>query len=86
MSELNLGQRIRNERIAHGLSIRKLAQAASITPSMLSQIENEQVNPSIQTLRSLALAMDIPLYSFFQEEPRTDTIVTPESRRSRWQV
>ncbi|MBE5782134.1 MAG: cupin domain-containing protein [Clostridiales bacterium] len=80
MSELNLGQRIRIERMAHSLSIRKLAQAAGITPSMLSQIENEQVNPSIQTLRSLAKVMDIPLYSFFQEEAQVDTIVTPENR------
>lgn len=80
MNELNLGQRIRAERMARNFSIRKLSQAASITPSMLSQIENEQVNPSIQTLRSLADAMDIPLYSFFREEAQIDTVVTPESR------
>jgi len=80
MNDLNLGQRIRAERMARNFSIRKLSQAASITPSMLSQIENEQVNPSIQTLRSLADAMDIPLYSFFREETQLDTIVTPESR------
>ena len=67
MDSLNLGQRIQSARLASGLSVRKLSQMAGITPSMLSQIENEQVNPSIQTLRSLANAMDIPLYSFFQE-------------------
>ncbi len=80
MNELNLGQRIRTERMARDFSIRKLSQAANITPSMLSQIENDQVNPSIQTLRSLAEALDIPLYSFFREETQLDTIVTPESR------
>ncbi len=80
MKELNLGQRIRAERMARNFSIRKLSQAAGITPSMLSQIENDQVNPSIQTLRSLSEVMDIPLYSFFREETPLDTIVTPESR------
>lgn len=80
MNDLNLGQRIRAARTAGNYSIRRLAQAAGITPSMLSQIENEQVNPSIQTLRSLADAMDIPLYSFFREETQPDIIVTPENR------
>lgn len=80
MSDMNLGERIRDLRTLRGMSIRKLAQAAGITPSMLSQIENEQVNPSIQTLRSLARVMDVPLYSFFQEERREETVVTPESR------
>lgn len=80
MDNLNLGQRIQSARLSRGLSVRKLSQMAGITPSMLSQIENEQVNPSIQTLRSLAGAMDIPLYSFFQEETRVETIVTPDTR------
>lgn len=80
MDSLNLGQRIQSARLASGLSVRKLSQMAGITPSMLSQIENEQVNPSIQTLRSLANAMDIPLYSFFQEEAHPNAIVTPETR------
>lgn len=80
MDNLNLGQRIQSARLSRGLSVRRLSQMAGITPSMLSQIENEQVNPSIQTLRSLAGAMELPLYSFFREETQQSAIVTPENR------
>ena len=51
MQDIHLGKKIQTLRTERGLSVRKLASAAGITASMLSQIENEQVNPSIQTLR-----------------------------------
>ena len=37
---------------------------ADITPSMLSQIERA-ANPSIQTLKVLAKALDVPTFSFY---------------------
>jgi len=80
MEELQLGRRIQQTRMQRGLSVRGLSQLAGITPSMLSQIENEQVNPSIQTLRSLAGAMDVPLYSFFRQEAPPYAVVTPQKR------
>lgn len=80
MEDVQLGKRIQQIRGERGLSVRGLSQLAGITPSMLSQIENEQVNPSIQTLRSLAAAMDTPLYRFFREEAAPCTVVTPETR------
>ena len=80
MEELQLGRRIQEIRVQRGFSVRGLSQMAGITPSMLSQIENDQVNPSIQTLRSLAAAMEVPLYSFFREEAPPCTVVTPGTR------
>lgn len=80
MDELHLGQKIQNLRIEQGLSVRKLSTLADITASMLSQIENEQVNPSIQTLRSLAAALNVPLYDFFREEAPQSPVVTPQTR------
>ena len=38
---------------------------ADITPSMLSQIERGSANPSIQTLKVLAKALDVPTFSFY---------------------
>ena len=80
MQDIHLGKKIQTLRTERGLSVRKLASAAGITASMLSQIENEQVNPSIQTLRGLAGALRVPLYDFFREESPQITVVTPESR------
>lgn len=49
---------------------------------MLSQIEKEQVNPSINTLRAIAQVLEVPLYAFFQERPSENLVVHPEERRT----
>ena len=80
MNEVNLGNKIQKLRMERGLSVRKIAAMANITPSMLSQIENGLVNPSINTLRAIAQVLDTPLYSLFKEEPINDVVVHPETR------
>ena len=80
MSEMSIGKKIQSIRMGLGLSVRKAAAMAEITPSMLSQIENDQVNPSINTLRSIADSLETPLYMFFQEEPKETPVVRPQDR------
>lgn len=63
---MELGQRIKEARLAAGLSQRQLC-ADVITRNMLSQIENGSARPSMDTLRFLAAQLDKPL-SFFLEE------------------
>lgn len=82
MEELNLGRKIAAIRSAQGLSIRKTASMAGITPSMLSQIESEQVNPSINTLRGIAQVLQTPLYAFFKEDETENLVVHPDERRT----
>lgn len=82
MEDLNIGKKIQELRLKQGDSIRKLSSAAGITASMLSQIENDQVNPSINTLRALADALDAPLYHFFKEENEDQPVVTPSTRKT----
>ncbi|MGI5947780.1 MAG: helix-turn-helix domain-containing protein [Lachnospiraceae bacterium] len=81
MEELNIGKKLQELRSKNGISMRKLSAQAGITPSMLSQIENGQVNPSINTLRSLANALGAPLYHFFKEETEHTLVVTPTTRK-----
>lgn len=80
MSTVSLGKKIHDIRTAKGMSVRKAAGLAEITPSMLSQIENDQVNPSINTLRTLAGILETPLYQLFQEEENEAPVVHPENR------
>lgn len=82
MEDLNLGKKIQELRLKNDTSVRKLSSLAGITPSMLSQIENGQVNPSINTLRALAAALNAPLYHFFKESSEAQLIVTPDSRKT----
>lgn len=77
---MSLGKKIQSIRLSKKLSIRKTAGLAEITPSMLSQIENDQVNPSIITLRSIADVLKTPLYMLFHEDTDENPVVHPENR------
>ncbi|MDQ6595794.1 cupin domain-containing protein [Bacillus salipaludis] len=82
MENIDIGKRVEQYRKAKVLSIRELAKLAEITPSMLSQIERGLANPSIQTLKVLAKALDVPTFSFFLEEKNTaDLVVRTNQRR-----
>lgn len=54
---------------------------ADITPSMLSQIERGSANPSIQTLKVLAKALDVPTFSFLLEDTNTDDLIVRSHKR-----
>ena len=75
MEDINLGARVRQFRNMRGLSLRELAARAGTTPSMLSQMENNGVNPSINILKSLAAALQVPLFRFFQEENKEEKVI-----------
>ena len=47
MEEINLGAKVQEFRNMRQYSLRELASRADLTPSMLSQIENNTANPSI---------------------------------------
>ena len=81
MDELQLGQNIQKLRMEQGFSLRKLASLAGITPSMLSQIENAQVNPSVNTLRSIAQVLNVPIFLLFKDTPAESPVVHPGTRR-----
>ena len=56
------GKRIKEYRQKKEWSLRKLAGLSAISPSMLSQIESGKVDPSLSTLRKIAISLDIPLF------------------------
>lgn len=82
MDELNLGKKLQTYRTSRGMSIRELSDATGITASMLSQIEHEQVNPSINSLNNIAKALGVPLYCFFQEEIIKEPVVRKDRRKT----
>lgn len=81
-NNFQIGKIIRDTRVSRRLSVKELAAAAQITSSMLSQIERGQANPSLNTLRALAIQLDVPLFCFFVEDiPDTSDIVHPKGRK-----
>ena len=61
-----LGRKLRSLRQARDLSLKSLAEEAGISIALLSQVERDQVDPSLDTLRKLARALNVPLFSLFQ--------------------
>lgn len=57
------------ERLRTGLSLAEIARRAGIAKSTLSQLEAGNGNPSIETLWSLCVALDIPFARLL--EPQT---------------
>ena len=66
MDELNIGKKLQEIRKQRGLTLREVADQTGITASMLSQMERDLVNPSINTLKAISKTLDVPLFRFFQ--------------------
>jgi transcriptional regulator with XRE-family HTH domain len=62
-----IGSRLRDLRAARELSLRQLARVIGASPSLLSQIENGKVTPSVDTLYLLSGALGVPVAAFFGE-------------------
>ena len=69
---MELGQRLKEARLAAGLSQRQLCGDV-ITRNMLSQIENGSARPSMDTLRYLAGRLEKPVSWFLDEQ----TVASP---------
>ncbi|NDL67505.1 cupin domain-containing protein [Anaerotalea alkaliphila] len=77
---LALGQKIRETRKAKDLKIADLARMTGLTVSMISQVERGIISPSIETLKKIGNAMEIPLsYLFENGEGATPQIPTGEA-------
>ena len=60
-----IGARLRELRAGRGLSLRQLAKEIGASPSLLSQVENGKVTPSVDTLSLLARALETQVATFF---------------------
>jgi len=62
------GERLRLLRTERGLSQRNLAKQAGISPNSISLIERNEISPNVTTLQALAVALDVHISYFFEEE------------------
>lgn len=77
----SVGGRIRSARQRLGLSLRALSAEAGVSIGLLSEIERGLTDPSLQTLRHVSRALDVPLFDFFQPpEPVAVALVRRDRR------
>lgn len=72
---MQLGERIRARRKELNLSLRELAEAVGLTSSFLSLIERDQSSPSIESLRKISAALDVPVFYFLLEPYEKSPVV-----------
>lgn len=76
---LDLGRRIKELRAKKGMSQVELARQIGVTPSTISQVENNQIFPSIPALIKMSEILSVDAGYFFQASPGSPRkIVFPE--------
>jgi transcriptional regulator with XRE-family HTH domain len=87
-----VGGRLREQREQRGISLRELARRVGVSPSLVSQIELDRVNPSVSTLYSLVTELGMTMSEVFGDGRGEDRALPqpsggnglaerPESRR-----
>ncbi len=65
MPEYNLGERLRYLREQRNLTQKQLADLASVSQATIAHIEKLTKDPSVETLRKIAEALDIHVATLF---------------------
>src|SRR3954453_16510266 len=73
-----VGGRLRATRERQGISLRELARRIGVSPSLVSQIELDRVNPSVSTLYALVTELGVTMSDVFADESPTAPRVVRE--------
>ena len=76
-----IGYRVRELRVANGMSAREVASRAGITPAYLSRLENDKVSPTVSTLTRVLQAMGVSAGQLFAADPGGELVVRAADRR-----
>jgi transcriptional regulator with XRE-family HTH domain len=63
-----VGERVATHRKDRHLKVSELARMVGVSPSLISQIERGQSQPSVATLFALAESLEVPVDAFFMKE------------------
>jgi transcriptional regulator with XRE-family HTH domain len=81
-----IGTRIKEARLRLGINQKELADKADVTPSFISQIENNQISPSLSSFLQIADALHIDPTELLQRDAKQKDLpwhITRESIKQR---
>jgi len=82
--DYRFGEKIKKVREGQSITLKQLAEEMQVSVSLLSQIENNKVSPSIDTLLALADILDIdPEYLFRDFRKKRKVKIVREEERNR---
>lgn len=67
-----IGEKLRAIRQKRQISLRELAEKASISASMLSQVETGKAYPSVRSIYNIAAALGLPVDYFFPDQENNE--------------
>jgi transcriptional regulator with XRE-family HTH domain len=74
-----VGHRLRAERERLGIGLRELARRVGVSPSLVSQIELDRVNPSVSTLYAMVTELGMTMSDVFGERLEARVVQRGES-------
>jgi len=78
----DIGKKIRELRKQQDISLRQLSRRTGLSNSLLSQVENSKISPSISTLDKIARALEVSIVQFFEDVKTKEISITrPNQRR-----
>jgi len=75
-----VGSRLRGGRERRGISLRELARRVGVSPSLVSQIELDRVNPSVSTLYALVTELGMTMSEVFSDGAQESAPRVPRTR------
>lgn len=76
-----LGNRIREIRHKRKMTLNELASKTDVTASYISQVERDIIEPSLSSLRKIAVALGVPLFTFLHNDTMDPVVVRAAERR-----
>ena len=75
---MKIGTTIRAHRLQRGLSQGDIEKKTGLLRCYLSRVENGHTVPSLDTLSKIAMALDLPIAQFFNEDGMTRQLNAPK--------
>jgi transcriptional regulator with XRE-family HTH domain len=75
---MEIGSRIKDLRVAKGLTQEELADRAELSKGFISQLERDLTSPSIATLSDLLQCLGVSIAEFFTEEEEDQVVFHDE--------
>src|ERR1044071_816908 len=79
---LRVGHHLKRERKLKGMRLVDVADAAGISPSLISKIEHNKLNPSLSALHRIAKALGTSVSALLALEEQVDRIVLKQPDRA----
>lgn len=76
-----IGQKIRETRHKEGKTLNELSEITGLTASYISQLERDIIEPSLASLRKIAKAFSVPIYTFLDNELKDHAVIKKNKRK-----